>query len=71
VRSATCPVKYYVDGAPYTPDDRGMDEISVSDVEAVEVYRRASETPAEFLDSDSRCGVVVIWTKRAPPSRER
>jgi hypothetical protein len=59
-----CPVSYYLDGAKYYPDERGIDEILVSDVEAVEVYRRASETPADFLDSDSRCGVVVIWTRR-------
>jgi len=59
-----CPVSYYLDGMKYDPDERGIDEILVSDVEAVEVYRRASETPADFLDSDSRCGVVVIWTRR-------
>jgi len=60
-----CPISYWVDGIRFYPDDRrGINEIIVSDVEAVEVYRRASETPAEFLDSDSRCGVVVIWTKR-------
>jgi hypothetical protein len=59
-----CPVSYYLDGVKYEPDERGIDEILVSEVEAVEVYRRASETPADFLDSDSRCGVIVIWTKR-------
>jgi hypothetical protein len=63
-----CPVSYWVDGHKYNVkgDPRGINEILVSDVEAVEVYRRASETPAEFLDSDSRCGVIVIWTKRGP-----
>lgn len=35
-----------------------------SDVAAVEVYRSALETPAEFLDTDSRCGAVVVWTRR-------
>jgi len=59
-----CPVSYYLDGVKYELDERGADEIMVSEVEAVEVYRRASETPADFLDSDSRCGVIVIWTKR-------
>ena len=64
---AGCPVQYWVDGVLYKPDPYyGINELLVSDIEAVEVYRRASETPAEFLSSDSRCGVVVIWTKRGP-----
>ncbi len=63
-----CPISYWVDGIPYRPDERGINEFLVSGIEAVEVYRRASETPAEFLDSRSRCGVIVIWTKRGPDS---
>jgi hypothetical protein len=62
-----CPISYWVDGIRFISnpeDNRGINEILASKVEAVEVYRRASETPAEFLDSDSRCGVVVTWTKR-------
>lgn len=43
---------------------QGIDAIPVSDVAAMEVYRDPSELPAEFSGSDSRCGVVVIWTKR-------
>lgn len=38
--------------------------VSASAVAGVEVYRRPSELPAEFSGSDSRCGVVAIWTKR-------
>lgn len=62
---AACPISYYLDGAKYEPGARGINgEVLPHEVEAVEVYRRASETPADFVDSDSRCGVVVIWTKR-------
>jgi hypothetical protein len=32
-------------------------------VEAIEVYRRPAELPAEFLGSGA-CGVVAIWTRR-------
>jgi hypothetical protein len=32
-------------------------------IETIEVYRRASEVPAEFL-SRANCGVVAIWTRR-------
>ena len=40
------------------------DVVSVSELEAVEVYRRATEIPAEFGGSDSECGVVALWTRR-------
>ncbi len=33
------------------------------EVAGVEVYRGAASLPAEFGGSDSRCGVVVVWTK--------
>ena len=61
-----CPPTYYLNGFKYRVDpDLGINrELSANDVQAVEVYRSASETPAEFLDSVSRCGVVVIWTRR-------
>ncbi len=63
--SMGCPVTFYFDGIRYIPGDYGLNtEIGVSSVEAIEVYRRASETPAEFLSSGSRCGVVVIWSRR-------
>lgn len=61
-----CPVKFYLDGIRLPGGDYIDDLVLASNVEAVEVYRRASETPAEFLGSDSRCGVMVIWTKRSP-----
>lgn len=37
--------------------------VSMADVGAMEVYRRPSETAPEFISSDSRCGVIVVWTK--------
>lgn len=59
-----CPVKgYQVRG-------KGLDEITMSDVAAVEIYRAASELPVEFGGSDARCGVIAIWTKMGPDRRE-
>lgn len=59
-----CPVKgYQVRG-------KGLDDITMSDVSAVEIYRGASELPAEFGGSDARCGVIAIWTKMGPDRRE-
>lgn len=40
------------------------DVVSPSAVEGIEVYRGVSSVPAEFIAPDSRCGTVVIWTKR-------
>jgi hypothetical protein len=37
--------------------------VPVEWVEAIEVYRRPSEIPAEFL-GNAACGVVAIWTRR-------
>lgn len=64
-----CAPVWYIDGVKLGKMGSVDDFLSGSHLAAVEVYRRASETPAEFLDSDSRCGVVVLWTKRAPRGR--
>jgi hypothetical protein len=43
----------------------GIDEIiAVSAVEAVEVYRGPSQTPARFAGPEVGCGVIVIWTQQ-------
>lgn len=59
----SCRVKYFMDGQPMTgrviPSD-----ISAHDIAAVEIYRNVSEMPAQFY---SRCGSVVLWTKRFDP----
>lgn len=54
-----------MDGAPFQPQTEGLisNEIVPAQVEAVEVYRNAAETPIEFRTPGSDCGVVVIWTR--------
>lgn len=68
-----CAPSFYVDGVRvHVPQDDlerktfSIDErVSVSDAEAIEVYRRVSELPGEFWDVNSaRCGAVAIWTRR-------
>lgn len=62
-----CLVRYFLDGIPLRMDLASMtidDYAFPSQVAAIEVYRRASELPLEFAGSDSRCGVVAIWTRR-------
>lgn len=42
------------------------DFLMPEDVQAVEVYRRASEVPARFggTSTETQCGVIAIWTRR-------
>jgi Carboxypeptidase regulatory-like domain/TonB-dependent Receptor Plug Domain len=65
-----CPVQVFVDGFLMNPlrgrdPGRSVDDmVSVSEVEGIEVYKGLSSVPAEFLNENARCGVVVIWTRR-------
>lgn len=70
----TCPVQYYIDGSPFlasSADD--MDRIVQPDeIEAIEVYKSATETPAEFQGVDGgACGTIVIWTRRGSYSNRK
>jgi hypothetical protein len=38
------------------------DDIPAEDLGAVEIYRRSTETPMEFMRTSSTCGAIVIWT---------
>lgn len=63
-----CRVGYFVDGIRIPSADAfRVDELSPMDIEAIEVYRGVSETPAIFLRTGDECGVVVVWTR--DPSR--
>lgn len=35
-------------------------------IQAVEIYPGPASTPGQYLDSRSRCGVILIWTRRGP-----
>jgi hypothetical protein len=39
--------------------------IAPSNVEAIEVYNVSDRIPAQFWDSHSGCGVVLIWSRRS------
>lgn len=61
----------YVDGVKYDIQEtvKGIDQFNASTIRAIELYGDAAQVPAEFLGSDSRCGVIVVWTKRGPDRR--
>jgi hypothetical protein len=60
VRSTNCEPRYYINGFP---SDAGILMTPLLDVAGVEIYRGPSETPGEFMGSQSMCGAIVIWTK--------
>lgn len=78
VRAANrnCATQIFVDGflvnrrivtpnGSLLPDDVRIDDVVLpSSVEGIEVYRGMSTVPAEFLNPDSDCGVIAIWTRR-------
>jgi carboxypeptidase-like protein/TonB-dependent receptor-like protein len=65
-----CPVEFFVNGAPFPAARDGNINhfIPPEEVVAVEVYAGASQTPQEFSSGmyNTRCGVVVIWTRSGP-----
>lgn len=62
-----CPVLFYVNGMPLqVTGDVSIDQyVSPEDVVAIEVYSGSSQIPPEFQSNllNSRCGVIVIWTR--------
>lgn len=69
---APCWMQVVVDGAiVYRPGGRSLhpppdlaNDYNVSDLQAIEVYRSAAETPMEFGGEGADCGTLVLWTRR-------
>ncbi len=63
-----CPPVLWVDNVRWGSIDLdgGPDrELFPSDLEGIEVYTPA-QVPPEFASTEALCGVVVVWTRRAP-----
>lgn len=62
-----CWMDVYVDGVQvqnWNPNtSQNLDSFPLSHVQAVEVYRGASEIPEAYKQAWSACGVVLLWTK--------
>lgn len=59
-----CAADWVVDGMPAT--NSSTPAMPVVGIVGVEIYRSPGEAPAQFLKSDSQCGVIVIWTRSGP-----
>ena len=73
-RGSSCQVLFYMNGTMFPlPNDMPINQyVSPEEVIAVEVYSGSSEIPAQFNSSkQSRCGVVVIWTRIGPEAARR
>jgi hypothetical protein len=55
----------------YIVDERTNNDFGpltpIRDIVALEVYTGPSDVPGDFAGRNSGCGVIVIWTRAAPP----
>src|SRR6185312_5728753 len=66
---STCVVQIYVDGHPYP--NGNVDDFQPMSIEGIEVYRSASEIPADFRTQDATCGVIALWTRDPEAARRK
>lgn len=66
---STCVVQLYVDGQPYP--NGNLDDFAPLTLEGVEVYRSASEIPADFRTRDATCGLIALWTRDPEAARRK
>jgi hypothetical protein len=58
-----CPMQVFLNGHLFR-HNLGVNIVPAIDVEAIEIYRGLTDTPAEFAGDHARCGVIAIWTTR-------
>lgn len=68
-----CYVQVYIDGmqvySPKSGASRPLFDLSrvlVSDLEGIEFYSGAGQTPMRYQNLDAQCGVLVLHTRRTP-----
>jgi hypothetical protein len=68
-----CYATVYIDGvvlwAPGQGAPPNIDQLKVHDLEGIEVYRSALETPLAFRATRTPCGAVILWTRVGGGSR--
>lgn len=67
-RPVPCFPQVFLDGGLLAPGGHvpaGLDQISLNDLEAVEVYDSPAFLPGRFVGQNARCGTIVLWTRQA------
>jgi hypothetical protein len=55
---------FFLDGIRVLASGNLEEIIRPEEVQAIEIFRRPSEIPAQYGGPDSGCGVILIWTRR-------
>jgi len=63
-----CPPALYLDGVYQA--GMQIDDLSREELGAVEVYKRTTDVPVEFVRSASTCGVILVWSPGSPEFEE-
>ena len=68
-----CPPSYFIDGVyyPLPPMQTPSLPLVPDEVLAIEVYSNLFSAPPQYQRLDSGCGVILLWTKRGVPNRNR
>jgi hypothetical protein len=63
--SPDCAIQYFIDGTPIKPIHDGVigAEVSINEIEGIEIYRRGSTVPSTYSRLKNNCGVILIWKK--------
>ncbi|MCI0436426.1 MAG: TonB-dependent receptor [Gemmatimonadetes bacterium] len=65
--SLPCDTQFFVDGTAIAPmaGTAVLENLTPHDIEGIEIYRGASETPIQFDVGRTSCGAIVIWTRHS------
>jgi hypothetical protein len=62
VRVRGCRPTLWIDGVR-RPNAELDETVSTDDIAAVEVYKSLAGIPAQFMDRETNCGAIVVWTR--------
>lgn len=62
--SMRCETQFFLDGSAMATGAAIL-ETHPANIEGIEIYRGASETPIQFDIGRTSCGAIVIWTRRS------
>jgi hypothetical protein len=61
--SMPCDTQFFLDGTAMAAGPTILDNLTPHNIEGMEIYRGASETPIQFDFGRTSCGAIVIWTR--------